>query len=165
MQYRYLKEVKTIEELRRQYKQLAFKYHPDREGGSVQAMQSVNAEYDELYKVVKNVHQTADGKTYAKKEEHPDIPDNFREIIDAIINFNVDIEICGSWIWVFKAYNYKEQLKALGFFYCSGKKAWAWTNSPTNNKHRLTLDEIRRLHGSGKIREQEDETKEITGAA
>ena len=64
MKYIYFQNVDSVEELKKQYKTLAFKYHPDREGGSVAAMQRINAEYDELLKAVRNVHKTADGKTY-----------------------------------------------------------------------------------------------------
>lgn len=161
MKYRFFKNVDSVEELKAQYKKLAFKHHPDK-GGKVEDMQQINAEYDELLKLVKFVHKTADGKTYTKKEEErADVPDKFREIIDAIITFQCRIELCGSWLWVFNAYAYKDRLKALGFFYCSAKKAWAWTDSPTNNKHKLTLEEIRRLHGSEVIKDGEEETKKL----
>lgn len=149
----YFKNVETVEELKKQYKTLAFAHHPDR-GGKVEDMQAINAEYDALFERVKNVHETADGKTYTK-EQPADVPDNFRDIINAIISFNCTIELCGSWLWVFNAFPYREQLKALGFFWCSSKKAWAWTDNPTSNKHRLTLDEIRRLHGSEIIKEEQ----------
>ena len=168
MAYRFFKNVKTVEELKRQYKTLAFEHHPDK-GGKVEDMQYINAEYDELYARVKNIHETADGKTYEKPntEQDNDIPDRFRDIINAIINFDCVIELCGSWLWVFNAYNYRQQLKDLGFFFCSSKKAWAWTDSPNNNKHRLTLDEIRRLHGSEIIKgetEKKDNMKLAKGA-
>lgn len=82
MNYKFFDNVKTIEELKRQYKTLAFKHHPDR-GGKVEDMQRINAEYDELYKRVKNIHETADGKTYEKKQTESaenDIPiKNFLE--------------------------------------------------------------------------------------
>ena len=71
MKYIYFQNVDSVEELKKQYKTLAFKYHPDREGGSVAAMQRINAEYDELLKTVRNVHKTADGKTYTKKRGKP----------------------------------------------------------------------------------------------
>ncbi len=153
MTYKYFSNVTTFEELKRQYKTLAFKYHPDREGGSVEAMQRINAEYDELKKHVGNVHETMDGRTYTR-EEAADVPDNFRAIINAIITFDCTIELCGSWLWVFNAYAYRKQLKELGFFWCSAKKAWAWTDKPTDNKYRLSLEEIRRLHGSEVIKEE-----------
>ena len=160
MNYKFFDNVKTIEELKRQYKTLAFKHHPDR-GGKVEDMQRINAEYDELYKRVKNIHETADGKTYEKKQTESaenDMPDKFRDIINAIINFDCVIELCGSWLWVFKAYAYRQQLKDLGFFYCSNRKAWAWTDNPSNNKFHLSLDDIRRLHGSEIIKDDEEKT-------
>ena len=103
MIYKFFKEVKTIEELKAQYKKLAFAHHPDR-GGNTADMQQINNEYDEILKRVKNIHATADGKTYTKADERADVPDNFREIINAIISFNCRIELCGSWLWVFNAY-------------------------------------------------------------
>ena len=161
MKYKFFKDVKTVEELKRQYKALAFKHHPDK-GGDVEDMKRINAEYDELLKIVGNIHETADGKTYTK-EQKTDIPDRFKDIINAIIGFNCKIEICGAWIWVFNAFAYKDRLKELGFFWCNGKKAWAWAEDPTTGKHRLTLDEIRRIHGSEVIKEESaDEQKKIT---
>ena len=161
MTFQYFKDVTTFQELKRQYKAFAFKYHPDREGGSVQAMQRINAEYDELKKRVGNVHETANGKTYTKTDA-ADVPDNFRKIINAIITFDCRIELCGSWLWVFNAYPYRKQLKDLGFFWCSNKKAWAWTENPGESKYRLSLEEIRRLHGSEIIKE--DTKKQIPAA-
>ncbi len=159
MNFNYFKNVNSIEELKRQYKTLAFKHHPDR-GGKLEDMQRINAEYDELYKRVKNIHETADGKTYEKKEEpnNNDVPDKFRDIINAIINFDCVIELCGLWLWVFNAYAYRQQLKELGFFYCSKKKAWAWTDNPSNNKYHLSFEDIRRLHGSEIIKGEEEKT-------
>lgn len=162
MKFNFFKDVTTVEELKKQYKALAFKHHPDK-GGRVEDMQQINNEYDELYKRVKNIHETADGKKYTK-EQRSDVPDMFKEIINAIIGFNVKIELCGSWLWVFGAYAYKDQLKELGFFWCSGKKAWAWSQDPKNSKFHLTIEQIRRLHGSEVIKEQEEQNK-LTGAA
>ena len=163
MTYRFFKNVTTIEELRKQFKALAFEHHPDR-GGNEEDMKIINAEYKDLYECVKFTHQKADGTTYTKQEE-TEIPDNFREIINAIINFNVDIELCGAWLWVFNGYAYKTQLKELGFFYCSHKKARAFTfEIPKKNKHKLTMNEIRNAYGSEKIKDAEDK-KKIAGAA
>ncbi|MDE6201552.1 MAG: molecular chaperone DnaJ [Clostridiales bacterium] len=150
---KYFNNVNTVDELKRQYKTLAFKHHPDR-GGNVEDMQAINAEYDIIFERVKNIHETADGKQYTK-EQAANAPDDFRKIIDAIITFDCTIELCGKWLWVFGAYAYRQQLKELGFFWCSSKKAWAWAQDPKNNKYRLTLDEIRRLHGSEIIKEEE----------
>ena len=48
MIYKFFKDVKTIEELKSQYKKLAFAHHPDR-GGNTADMQQINNEYDEIF--------------------------------------------------------------------------------------------------------------------
>lgn len=72
----------TLEELKKQYKKLAMLHHPD-VGGNVRDMQEINAEYDKLFELLKNTHQTADGKTYTAKTE---TAAEFKEIINRIIN-------------------------------------------------------------------------------
>lgn len=54
---KYFKNVETLEELRKQYKELLKKYHPDNPNGSTEATQEVNAEYDNLFKVLKDRHE------------------------------------------------------------------------------------------------------------
>ena len=93
MQYKFFKNVTTLEELREQYKKLAFEHHPDK-GGKLEYMQQINAEYDELHKKVKNYHRTADGMKYERKTQS-DIPDNFREIINGIINLIAKLNFVG----------------------------------------------------------------------
>lgn len=164
MIYKFFKNVETVEELYSQYKKLAMQYHPDH-GGSTEDMQQINAEYDELKKRVGNTHKSATGETY-QSEKDTNAPDRFRNIINAIINFNIDLELCGCWLWAFNAYSCKDELKGLGFFFCSKKKAWAWTDeNPKKNKYKMTLDEIRETYGSEIIKKHKDETKKLTGAA
>lgn len=165
MIYKFFKNVETVEELYSQYKKLAMQHHPDH-GGRVEDMQQINAEYDDLKKRVGNTHKGKDGGTYQTETNDTKAPEQFREIINAVINFNIDLELCGAWLWAFKAYAYKDQLKELGFFYCSAKKAWAWTaNETKNNKHHMSINEIRETYGSETIKKHKDETKKITGAA
>ena len=54
---KYFNNVNTLEELRKQYKELLKKYHPDNQNGSTKATQEVNAEYDNLFKVLKDRHE------------------------------------------------------------------------------------------------------------
>lgn len=58
---KYFKNVETLEELRKQYKDLLKKYHPDNPQGSTEATQEINAEYDSLFNLLKNRHDTATG--------------------------------------------------------------------------------------------------------
>ena len=47
----YFRNVNTLEELRKQYKELLKQYHPDNANGSTEATQEINAEYDKQLKV------------------------------------------------------------------------------------------------------------------
>lgn len=47
---KYFKNVNTLEDLRKQYKELLKKFHPDNPEGSTEATQEINSEYDELFK-------------------------------------------------------------------------------------------------------------------
>ena len=60
---KYFKDVSTLEELRRQYKELLKKYHPDNPQGSTEATQEINSEYDRLFKVLKDKHESKSDKT------------------------------------------------------------------------------------------------------
>lgn len=151
---KYLKNIQTIEQLKREYRKLAKKLHPDN-GGSTAEMQILNAEYAEWHKVVKNIHEAADGSTYEK--ENTENVNAYPAIIQAIINFNIDIEIVGSWVWCFNAYECKDELKKLGFRWASKKKAWYWHSDEdsTANRKPLSMDKIRELHGSEQIKKHE----------
>ena len=53
----------TLEDLKKQYKRLAFQNHPDR-GGKTSDMQEINAEYEDLFSRLKDVHKNAQGEFY-----------------------------------------------------------------------------------------------------
>ena len=55
---RYFKNVKSLEDLKSQFKALAKKNHPDA-GGSVETMKEINCEYDALFVVWKARHNAA----------------------------------------------------------------------------------------------------------
>lgn len=140
---------KSIEELKKQYKNLAIKNHPDR-GGNLKNMQEINVEYDILFKQLKNIHETTEGKTYEK--ETTETPEEFKNIIDKIISIdNIMIEIIGSWIWITgNTFPHKELLKVLNFRFSKSKKAWYYHDDGYTKigKKTFTLDEIRSLYGS-----------------
>ena len=54
---KYFINVKTLEQLRRQYKELLKRFHPDN-GGSEEIMKAVNVEYDKLFKLLKDRHRS-----------------------------------------------------------------------------------------------------------
>lgn len=161
----YFKNVNTLEELRKQYKELLKQYHPDNKNGSTEATQAINAEYDKLFKVLKNRHEsktTADnekGKTDFNKKYYDFAEDKaLREMLNKIIGFNgVKIEIIGNWIWCFDSYGYRKELKELGFKYAGQKKAWYYHTEAFRKKGRkaLSMDDIRNYYGSTEVKTEE----------
>ena len=144
----------TLEELKKEYKKLVFKHHPDK-GGKTSDMQEINAEYDSLFARLKNVHKSASGETYTAKQETTETPEQFREIIEKLINIEgIEIEICGAWLWITgNTYPNRETLKSLHFKYSKGKNAWYWHEAGyrKHSSKTFSLDEIRDLWGSERV--------------
>lgn len=147
---KYFKNIKTLEELRKEYKRLVKENHPDN-GGSVEAIKTINVEYEQLFKVLKNSDTTENKKEYNMEED-----EMLRNVINNIINLNIDIEICGSWIWVSgNTYGCKAELKQNGFRWASKKKMWYWHNPEevTRSYGKTTMADIRTKYGSQVIKE------------
>ena len=138
----------TLEELKKEYKKLCMAHHPDL-GGDTSDMQEINSQYETLFEKLKNVHKNSQGETYTKETE--ETPEQFKEIINTLIHLNgIEIEICGSWIWLTgNTKEHKEILKNLKFRYASKKKAWYYHTEPYHKRGKeLTLAEIRDRFGS-----------------
>ena len=157
----------TLEELRRQYKELLKQYHPDNANGSTEATQEINAEYDRLFKMLKDRHESKsaeNGTDNQRRQREKSSFDNMkydfsenkalREMLNKIIGFsNATIEICGSWLWVFNSYAYRKELKEMGFKYASKKQAWYWHSETFRKRgHKtLSMEDIRSYYGSTEV--------------
>ena len=159
---KYFKDVNTLEDLRRQYRDLLKKFHPDNAGGSTEATQEINAEYDRLFKVLKDRHEkSADSKENNAKTDFNNMKYDFtedaklREVLQQIITFEgINIEIVGCWIWVDgNTYNYKDTLKSIGFKWAREKKKWYFhTEVFRKRSHKkLSMDDIRNYYGSTEV--------------
>ncbi len=58
---KYFKNVKSIEDLKSQFRKLAIAHHPDR-GGDVEVMKMINIEYDALFPIWKDRHEQKTGE-------------------------------------------------------------------------------------------------------
>lgn len=160
----YFKNAETLEQLRKQYKELLKKHHPDN-GGSEEIMKAVNAEYDKLFKLLKDRHESKSANHSGDhNSEQSDYNQNMynwendkalREVLQKIINFDgIEIEIAGQWIWLSgNTFSYKKELKEIGFKWASQKKQWFWHSDTFRKKSHKTLsmDEIRNYYGSTKV--------------
>lgn len=156
---KWFEKINSVESLKKQYKTLCKKYHPDlnHDRDTNDIMKEINNEYAELFERYKNIHENESGETYTAKESTTERSDDFINIINSIINFNIDIEIIGSWVWCFNSYEYREQLKALGFKYAAKKKAWCWHSGEYKaRRSKKTLAEIRETYGSETIKNKEE---------
>lgn len=160
---KYFKNVNTLEELRKQYKELLKKFHPDNPNGSTVATQEINAEYERLFKVLKEKHESKSTGNTGNTDNQSNMYDwkndkALREILEKIINFNdIEINLVGAWIWLEgNTYPYKEELKTLGFRWSSNRKKWYWNNGEyagRGNKE-ITFSQIENRYGSTKFKTQ-----------
>lgn len=138
----------TLEELKKLYRDLALKHHPDR-GGDAEVMKEVNRLYEAFFPKLKDAHKTKEGKTYRK--ETRETSQMFEETMDRLIRMDgVHIEVIGCFVWVSGDTSpHRRELKALGFRWHSKKKMWY--KSPEGYKRHgdreYDIEEIRSMYG------------------
>lgn len=146
---KYFTNCKTAEALKKEYRKLAKQLHPDL-GGNEEEFKAMQNKFEKMWKHLKNIHTNSEGKTYTK--ETTEAPQEFIHIIDVLTNLKgIEVEICGSWIWVSgNTREHKEVLKNLKFRYAPKKQSWYYHTEPyrKKSKRELTLDEIRDIFGS-----------------
>lgn len=172
---KYFSNVSSLEELRKQYRDLLKKYHPDNKDGSTETTKQINAEYEKFFIVLKDRHesnaagskdrQNANTSGYNQNMYDWENDKALREALQKIINFDgIEIEIAGQWIWASgNTYSYKKELKEIGFKWASQKKQWYFHTEIFRKKSRKTLsmDEIRNYYGSTTV---QTEAKELLEA-
>ena len=154
-------EIRTLDDLKKAYRRLAMKHHPD-VGGSTRDMQEINAEYDKLFSQLKTGYNAwASANNRHTTEEQPD---DFKRIIEILIKLDgLDIELCGSWLWIGgNTRKHKEALKAAGCQWCSKKKLWSW--KPAGKRYHSyrgtkSMDQIRTKYGSQTFTRKADEMR------
>jgi len=168
---KYFNNVGTLEELRKQYKELLKKFHPDNPNGSTEATLEINVEYDKMFQILKDRHDSKTAGSQDKKSSYEDMKWDFaedeklRDVLSKIINFSgITIEIVGNWLWAFDSYGYRAELKELGFKYASNKKAWYYhTEAFRKKSHKaLSMNDIRNYYGSTEV--QKEERKQLRQA-
>lgn len=161
---RYFEGLRTYEELKKEYRRLARKLHPDF-GGDAEEFKKMAAEYDEAVKNLNRTgetRKTAEGREYQYKETAD--PAEYRDIIDKMLHWNVNIEIIGSWLWVSgETYSHRKELKAMHFGFSGKKKAWYYHSEPfrKESSKRFSLDDLRNIYGSETVKEAAERRAEI----
>ena len=155
---KYFEGCKTAEELKKAYRQIVKQLHPDK-GGRKEDFQTMQAEFSACWERLKDIHTDKEGREYRK--ETTETASEFMGIIDELLNLKgVEIEICGSWIWVSgDTRQYREFFKKLKFRWSPKKSAWYYHREPYRKRSRreLSLDEIRGMYGSKKYKKEDEE--------
>lgn len=132
---KYFKNFQTIEELKKEYKKLAFELHPDC-GGNHKDFIEMSAEYEKLLNDLTGGANTID---------------KFKFIVDELIKYSdLTVEICGSWIWISgNTKEHKQKLKELKCKWANKKAMWYYTEDKPKKRHKtMTMEEIRLHYGS-----------------
>lgn len=148
---RFFEGIKNKKELVKTFRQLAKKLHPDA-GGDAEEFKAMKDEFDRLLAILPDGSEGSGNVTENPKR---DIPEDLSEALEKVIHIDgIEIEICGSWIWVSgNTYPAKDAIKAAGFRFSSNKKMWYWHDGEYRRRGRkMTMDEIRERHGSQEVK-------------
>lgn len=141
-QINWFKDISCFDSLKTKYKELVKQHHPDITGSDGETMKLINAEYDYLLDNLAKLHdKPVDSENEAQ----------FKDIILELAKFDLEIEICGSWLWLHgDTKPIKDDLKALGCYWASKKKLWYWKPEGSRSfaKGSFSMSEIRAKHGS-----------------
>lgn len=144
----YFENVKTLNDLKAEYRRLVLKHHPD-VGGDVETMKAINIEYEDRFSVLKDEHNATNDEEHQTTET----ANEYRDIILALLRMGgLIVELCGSWLWITgETRAHKDELKALGCRWSSSKCAWSWHHAEPGAKWyrgKRTMNEIRSRYGS-----------------
>lgn len=150
--WKWFKNCKTAEQGKQLYRELAKKYHPDNGGTGVE-LREIIEEFKNWFKSHKDIHTDKTGNTYESEKKSAETPEKFIQIVNNLLHLGIDIEICGTWLWLEgNTYPAKEQLKELGCRWSKSKRRWYWTQEEyQHTKSYKSMNSIRRAYGSEHI--------------
>lgn len=154
---KYFADCKTVEAVKRRYKDLAKQLHPDC-GGDAEEFKAMSAEFEIAFKLYKDIHETeAETETETETETEDETAESWKETIDGLMHMDgLNLEIVGHWIWATgNTYQWREDLKNKGFRWSKSKKAWYHTgeSTPPTKKYRGTcrnLDQVKAKWGGSR---------------
>ena len=139
----------TFVEVKEAYRKASKKYHPDVNPAGLTIMKAINEAFDTL-------KQERFPLTIYGDQNFNDYGESLNQALNAIVNLvGINIEICGSWVWVSgNTLPHKEALKHANFLWSGNKQMWYF--HPPSKKRRYykgdsPIEEIRAKYGSQRI--------------
>ncbi len=158
MKTKYFSDCFSLDEVKRKYKELAMRHHPDK-GGDTATMQDINNEYESI---CKNPRFDFAKQSHQNQQDFIKYPDIINQIIslDGII-----IEMIGNWLWLSgNTYPHRSRLKEIGFFFAPKKTMWYYRPEEYKfhkNCKPIDIDFIRIKYGSDTINTKKKNKFEI----
>lgn len=148
----YFSGIGNVEDLKKKYRELVMKYHPDiSKGDTTRIMQDINIEYKKLLAQF----MAGGGFTQSDIKEELDIEKEYYEVLTKLAKIQgIKIELVGTWIWISgNTYATKDKLKEAGCLWAPKKMLWYYRSPEhkTKRKSNLSIDEIKAKYGSKDI--------------
>ena len=144
-----LSKAQNVEELKKMYRKLAIKHHPDHAKDDGKAFIDLQQAFEMLHDKLKSNDKEA--------WKHKESASQFMDIINEIIKYNIDIEIIGSWIYV-KGTETKaikdDVLKPLKFWWSRKHLAWVYSGQQGRTRRRATKKNPREIYNVEVVRKQ-----------
>lgn len=138
--------IKELDDLKKQYFQLAKKYHPDAGGTTIQ-FQELQAEYEKL------LNNLLKGSSFnAEQKQNEIVIDKaIRDVIDSLINIeNINIELIGKWLWISgNTYPVRQTLKSSGLVFIKkeNKPYWVYKGVESKSRGKTSMEDIKKKYG------------------
>ena len=151
MKYKYLnKEYETITDIKKHFRELSKKYHPDMEG--------TDTEFRELYSEYEYLIE------HFIEKQYKDV--RMSEIVKALINEfmyydDMELEVVGDWLWIDTSRDNDKLLKDLGFFWSSKHSKYYYSGSTkkVTKCSSYSMQDMRNMMGNKKIAKKEKEER------
>lgn len=150
----------TVDSLKKQFKELARKLHPDFNGGCKVKEKEFKEMLNEYESALKYIGEQK-GKEYKFDPEYADL---IVEILKMEMEA-VDIEICGWFVYLWgNTRPYKDRLKELGFYWNPKKQVWYWKPAwyKSRNRKAWSMEQIRSVYGSETVKQEQQERERLT---